>query len=248
MKLPSLLLFSSLLCHAAIAAEPASSGLPLPQIDPANIVNSVTYDLGDRLLTVEQVNELALPTPPPMIVPVPTPHSPQVQAPQEAPMELVSMGATIYTGKTGPARTLVTYQVKGEAMIEFWSSADWRLLANLGSFQSEDGRNWQFLLLPSVIDIGEADERPSIPAFSGAEASFTIVQGEATPEQLVPIQSLHALYDRDHTSLLAAFTIREAARIQREAELNANPPVPKDIIIRSRMLTPEEIEATKAPQ
>jgi len=48
---------------------------------------------------------------------------------------------------------------------------------------------------------------------------------------LVPIQSLHDLYDKEYARLRAAYEGREQARIAREALLKANPPQPKDITL-----------------
>lgn len=232
-----------------------SNGLPL--VDAAGVVNSVTYDLGDRFLTVEQVTDAILPSPPRKQLPSPVAPSvsPQNSVPS-TPYEFISLSVAIYLSNSAPPRSLVSYTPRGGEAVEFWSSADWRLLTGLGSFASDNGKEWGVLMMPEVIDIektrrlherhGETYLPPLIPSFIGTQASYIITKGEATEEQLEPFDALHQLYHNNYADLLASFNAREQARIEREAELKANPPVPPDITVRSRMLTPEEIEATKA--
>ena len=50
-------------------------------------------------------------------------------------------------------------------------------------------------------------------------------------EALASIQSLHDLYNNEHDRLLTAYQDREQASLAREAELKANPPKPKDIVL-----------------
>ncbi|MEI6178584.1 MAG: hypothetical protein WCS43_16960, partial [Verrucomicrobiota bacterium] len=53
----------------------------------------------------------------------------------------------------------------------------------------------------------------------------------ADPSVLVPIQSLHDLYNSEYQRLKNAWDGRECARIQHEADLKANPPQPPNITI-----------------
>ena len=53
----------------------------------------------------------------------------------------------------------------------------------------------------------------------------------ADPSVLVPIQSLHDLYNSEFQRLKTAYDGRERARLQREADLKAYPPQPENIVL-----------------
>ena len=79
---------------------------------------------------------------------------------------------------------------------------------------------------------GREYHAPNIPAFPDGPTTFTIVgEQPADPSVLVPIQSLHDLYNSEYARLKTALEGRERARIEREAYLKANPPQPKDITL-----------------
>ena len=48
---------------------------------------------------------------------------------------------------------------------------------------------------------------------------------------LVPIQSLHDLYNNEFGRLKTAYEGRELARIQHEADLKAHPPQPQNLVV-----------------
>ena len=48
---------------------------------------------------------------------------------------------------------------------------------------------------------------------------------------LVPIQSLHDLYNKEFWRLKTAYEGRELARLQQEADLKAHPPQPKNLVV-----------------
>ena len=74
-------------------------------------------------------------------------------------------------------------------------------------------------------------EAPEIPAFPAGKATFIVDSGNPNQQTLASIQSLHDLYNNEYERLKVAYEGRERAQRLREAELKANPPKPKDIII-----------------
>jgi hypothetical protein len=72
---------------------------------------------------------------------------------------------------------------------------------------------------------------PKIPDLPPGKATFQIISGNPSELTLTGIQSLHALYNNEYERLLTAHQGRERVRLQQEAELKANPPKPKDLVI-----------------
>lgn len=101
----------------------------------------------------------------------------------------------------------------------------------------------RFTLFLCVAILPLGAQEPTVPSFPAGPATFTIISGTPTPEQLADLQALHALHDRDYAALLAAFEQRQAAQLaarQAQAEQEAKPP--QDVVIRYRVMTPDELE------
>lgn len=216
-------------------------------------LNSVTYDLGPRQLTVQEVDEEALPTPPPKTE---TPSPPASPASYFAPVEnphpnrTLTLGATVFRSKTAPARTLISFQPEGSATsIVFWSSADWRLLANMGTVTGKNGLTWDMILFWSVQDVdqntigSEVEALPKIPVFPPGKSTYQVIDGTATSEQLAPIELLHELYDSNYDQLKNSFELLEAERLKQEAHLKAHPPEKEDVVIQYRLLKSDNVTA-----
>lgn len=127
-------------CLTAHAEETADSVLIA---DPSKIVESKTYDLGDRLLTVQEIAKDALPMPP---APIPPPVHPQpppnfVARPHRE-LGFLSLGGNVYRRSGQPARTLINYYSQGSGQgISFWTSADWRLISGVGNLTDASGKD-----------------------------------------------------------------------------------------------------------
>ena len=224
---------------------------PKPQfVVPArDILATTSQQQGGRTITIRKIKPIALPPPP---APAPQPldaTDPAFQArlaefreahPQS---NMVSLGATVYRFTDSPPRTLVTYRPVGRGeSITFWSSADFALIAGIYSFVATDGATHSMFMMWSSTEVGRlADmlaahghkyDGPNIPAFPAGPATFTIVgTPPADPTVLVPIQSLHDLYNSEFNRLKTAWDGRERARVEREAYLKAHPPQPKNITL-----------------
>jgi hypothetical protein len=228
--------------------------LPAPPKPPfivaqRDILSTATHQQGGRTITVREIQPIALP-PPPAPPPATVAMDPALLArldeyraahPRN---EFLFLGATVYRSKNSPPRTLVRYwPMAGSGSITFWSSADFALIAGgINSFIDSAGEehaifmSWGSVDIDRMIDLqaahGHEYDAPEMPDFSEGEATWQIIGNPpADPADLVPIQSLHDLYNREHDRLLTAYQGRERARIAREADLLANPPKPKNITL-----------------
>lgn len=218
-------------CLSAHAAEPAANEIT----DPTKIVDSATYDLGDRLLTVQQVTEDALPmpetSPPAVIQPASAPafHSTPHQA-----TEFCSVGATVHRRIGKPSRTLVEYRPQGsDQVVSFWSSADWSLIAPMSGLTDASGKNWMLMCMHSIQT---EDDVTVIPDFPAGKSTNKIIAGD--PTLLASVQVFLDHYDANLPELQAAYQMRLEEQQRRAAE---EPEKPKDIVVQYRILAPEEI-------
>lgn len=224
------------------------------------VVSSVTWNLGDRLVTMLEVTKVTLPSPPPKVeAPAPRQLSADEQAAwqtwaeQQPKLNYLSLGGIVYRSASHPTRSFIRcFAGDGAPPIAFWSSFDWQLFQD-GNFTLPNGSKLSLLLMLSVQDEdaftalyhrwGGIYTPPAIPSFPAGAASFKVVSGEPTFGQLAYLEALHALYDRDYDELVAAFEQRKTAQIEAKkarAEEEAKPP--ENVVIRYRVMTPDELE------
>ena len=138
-------------------------------------------------------------------------------------------------------RSLVRITVLHAPPVEFWSSADIGLLAGLTEFTGSDGKQRRVMLMWSQIDLdkmqalavrtGRPYQPPQFPELPAGAATFVVKSGNSTAAVLADIQALHDVYNSKRAELEAAQAARKAEQARRAAELLANPPVPKDLIL-----------------
>ncbi len=252
-------MISAVLNPPALSQEPLEVPPKGPIIDSnsPDVKSSVTYDLGNRLLTIQEVTDKTLPKPPPPPIPPLVPAISSTELLKALAMQnmdrFMAFGGTIYHLGTGFTRSLITYhQGDGKAPVVFWSSFDWNLLT-IGNFELPTGQQYSLMLMFSNVNVAAMEQHyaaqgmdynvPDIPAFSAGPASFHIISGEATQRTQEDLRALHSIYDRDQEALLQTWNDREAARRKAEAEKPAIPPKPEDIVLQYRMLKPEEIQS-----
>ncbi len=223
---------------------PAKPGFSVPAED---ILETRIHEQGGRRITIQKIAPIALPPPPEVAIPA-DPASPALLAriaalrAKHPKNEIVRLGATVYRAKDSPPRTLVRiWPDGGEKSVTFWSSADFSLLCGLSSFVGTDGATRNLMTMWSTVDIdrlrdlmarhGRTYVPPVIPDLPPGKAAFVIASGTPTAENLASIQSIHDVYHNEHARLLTAYQGRERARLAQEAELKANPPRPKDIVL-----------------
>lgn len=237
-------------CLTAYAAETANSVIIT---DPTKIVESTTYDLGDRLLTVQEIAKDALPMPPAPIPPAIRPEpAPNFVARPHREYGFLNLGGSVYRRSGQPARTLINYRPLGtDQSIIFWSSADWSLIVGVSNLPDSNGKIWQLMGMFSHYDLEQrvGSRRivhfPSIPEFSAGPSTIQIVSGNPTPEQMAPVNLYLAHYDAHLTELQAAYQSRIEEQQRLAAEEKAHPKVPEDIVVQFRVLAPEEIVPTE---
>ena len=229
---------------------PAAPTPAKPQfiISKKDVLDSISHEQGGRTITIQRVKPIALPPPP-----APPPVAPVIKnaaflqrlahySASHPKSDTICLGATVYRFNYAPPRTLVKYWPEGSGeCVTFWSSADFALISGIGTFVATDGGTRSLFMTWSSQNVdrlaamfaghGRNYGGPDIPDFPDGPATFSIVGTPPAPEILVPIQSLHDLYNSEHARLQTAWEGRERARIEREAYLKAHPPQPKDIVI-----------------
>ena len=119
----------------AVADGAPSSSVPSPRllIEPEDILDSKTEDLGDRMMTTQRIAPLTLP-PIPAPAPPPDPLSPEAQqrlqelGAKYRETTIVFIGATVYHSATfsdGPRTLVRIWDQKSRTGFECWSSANW---------------------------------------------------------------------------------------------------------------------------
>jgi len=221
---------------------------PVFVVPASDILATTTQQQGGRTITIQRIKPIALPPPP---EPAPIPLAANDPALQERLAELqehppksnmVMLGATVYRFKDAPPRTLVTYWREGGAgSVTFWSSADFALLSGVSSFVATDGDPRTLFLMWSGLEVdrladllassNQENSGPALPVFPDGPATFIIDGEQPDAETLVPIQSLHDLYNSEYARLKTAWEGRERERIAHEAWLKAHPPQPKNIVL-----------------
>ena len=191
---------------------------PLFIVPARDILATTTQQQGGRTITLNRIKPIALP-PPPEPAPAVDMNNPALQArlaelrEDHPKSNVVMLGATVYRSKDSPPRTLVNYRPEGRGeSITFWSSADFALISGIFSFVATDGEMRFLFLMWSSQDIDRAADfsasrgreyhGPNIPDFPDGPATFAIVgEQPADPSVLVPIQSLHDLYNSEYARL-----------------------------------------------
>lgn len=123
-----------------------------------------------------------------------------------------------------------------------WSNADWMILTGFSDFV-KDGHHYTALLMAGRIHSEPLPpESPyRIPAnFPEQPGTFILTQGDPADDRAISgISALHEIYLNDYARLAAAYDLRERRRIEREAYLRANPPVPEDVVLHYWKVQPE---------
>lgn len=134
-----------------------------------------------------------------------------------------------------------------------WSNLDFKYLTGFASFSKGDRH---FVTFMGVGDVSSAAALRNESTFqipsdlpTGAP-DFRMVQGAAgESEGYDAIVALHELYATDGERLREAYELREARRKEAEAELRANPPIPKDIVLNFWKVEPPKKETeAQAPR
>jgi hypothetical protein len=239
---------------ARIIGEIPDGTIPTPEppkpgfvIADRNVLSKKIYQDSGRTITFQRIAPIVLPPPPDPpaasehIQDVLLERQPDADGEEASAGGFVMAGATVFRPKDSPPLSLVQVwpQGSGQAVV-FWSSADFGLLSGISSFIGSDGKTRSLMLMwsasepASLVDLKTelGPQNPQIPDFSDGKATFSITSDRQAPAAtLLTIQSLHDIYNSDYKRLKTAYEGREQARLEREAELKANPPRPQNITL-----------------
>ncbi len=216
-------------------------------VPPEDILETTVHEQDGRKIIVQEIQPIALPAatvePPTVDQASPSFQDHIAQMGENSPRtELLRLGVTIYHAKDSPPCTLVSYAQGGdEPAVTFWSTANFSLLSGFTSFIGSDGKTRSLMMLWSAVDIdrtaalmartGRPYQAPTIPELPEGNATFVITSENPSPQALASIQAIHDLYNNEHDRLQTAYQGRQQANLEREAELKAHPPKPRNIVI-----------------
>lgn len=183
---------------------------------------------------------LAARSAPPVSVPTAAERAEEARLAAKGSRDL-ALGATVYPGY--PVLTELRWKAEG---IEWraLSTADFRLLTDLGGFETDAGYyNYFVFLLTAPADDADRPRMPSLEA--GGQAQFVVYADEATiaahPGAFDGIAWLHRHYDAHRGELAARHAQREAEAAARA--LVVAPPKKKESVVRYRFV--ESTAATR---
>lgn len=247
---------------AAIAQERVtidgilSDGTPPPPPPPKvihdfKVLSTEEIPLEQRKMILHRVEDPGFPDPTPP-VPIVTPMDPATQAAFRQSLEErreaqdktthLFLSATIVDHRA----TLLRWWSDGKEF-QAWSNVDFNFLTGFASFSKGD-RHFVTFMGVGDVDSGSLrhDTLFSIPAdLPTGLPHFRMVDGAGTgTEEYEAVAALHELYQNEGERLREAYALREKRREEAEAELRANPPVPKDIVLNFWKVEPPKA-ATK---
>ncbi len=223
-----------------VVESPEMPGLPAPE--------------GTINVTVQLVKDPGLPDPPPPLPALP-PDDPAVLARMEElrgeyqETQLVFVSATVYDHSRTYLRCFPSGG-GGRKEICGWSNLDFNHFSGFATYQVKgaDGELREYGLLMGIGNEdtqqraewlakrdGEyvAPEIPSLPELATAGPAFVISEGDTTDREAMElIEGMHSLYRTEGARMEEAYHARVKAYEKRKAYLLANPPKPKDVVIR----------------
>ena len=232
---------------------------PPPKVLPEfRIISTEEIPMEKRKLIVNRVENPGFPDPAPRtLAPASVDpaaleafkNSPEYQAMQEHAANTTNLflSATVVDHRA----TLLRWWDKGKEY-QAWSNVDFNYLTGFASFSKGD-RHFVTFMGVGNIDSGKlrGESIFRIPAdLPEGAPQFRMIQGMAgDSEGYEAIAALHELFATDGERLRQAYELREARRREAEAELRANPPVPKDIVLNFWDVDPPKKDAeAQAPR
>lgn len=225
---------------ALLNDPPDGSAPPAPEVRavfrPAKVLETTVTRQGGRDIIVQRV---ALDPNDPVKPVIPAPPAPPSANPDHSapaadhdapPFYLMMLSATVHPGPRTSLRWTHRFPDGRSREYSGWSNIDFNHISGIGTFRVTDG-------MEHFFQMGISNEQlpaESSPEFTSHVPTF-IPDGDIPAEALVAVDSLHKIYATDGAKLAASHAGRERARLAKEAELLANPPQPKDLIIRYRI-------------
>ena len=256
---PSILrALAATLCLASAEQQPAllsdppdGSEAPEPEVRavfaPAEVLETTVTKQGGRDIIVQH---LALDPNDPIKPVFPAPPAESTEIAQAGltgapPSYLLVLSATVYPGPRTFLNWTHPFADGSTRLFSGWSNIDFNHFTGINTLLGTDGNQHSFFM-----GIGtEESPAENAPVFTTDAPTFIPDQADIPAEALILVDSLHKIYATESEKLAAAHAGRERARLAQEAELLANPPQPKDLIIRYRIAeTPLPIPAEGGAQ
>lgn len=228
---------------------PQSPPEPKPRLvfEPDDIVSSRSRNFGERQVTFQKVAPINLP---PMPEPAPTVQGARNQdfsarLGDFKERHFVFVGASAFVAADAPdqPRSYVRFwPTRGGEPVGLWINANLLWMTGFAEFETGE-KVYSLLMAISRVELKrQADiatrfrqqyQAPGIPDFPDkTKASFVVVEGKPTSEDLAPIQAMVDLYNSDKERLRVAYEGRLEAAEERARELRENPPEKKNLLIR----------------
>lgn len=165
---------------------------------------------------------------------------------EPAPAQLLFITATVYDGPVSRIGWAYTFPDGNVREFSGYSNIDFNHLAAINTFQASDGEPHSFVLAVAEAERGMDKAKLQAPAFASGVPTFLPDQQDIPAEALVTVDSLHKLYALEKGKLTAAHIARERSAAARKAALIANPPRPKDLILRYRIAETPSVSETRS--
>ena len=219
------------------------------EVPSKDILQSTTHEQGGRTITIQEIQPIALPPPPVPIETAPVELSDEMKQrideyrKTHLETRFIMLSATVFHFDDSPPRTLLRYWPPGTGKsVAFWSSVDFALIAGgIHTFTDGAGRSnelwigWGNVKMGSRFDLEKGPNKrygaPPLPEFAQGPATFEAIGDQLAAEDVVAIQALHDLYNKNYEQLKSAYEGRERSGLEHEAWLKANPPQPMNITL-----------------
>jgi hypothetical protein len=212
------------------------------QSEPARVLDSQEVDLGERSIIYERIETPELkPTPPEPVQRALSGEMPDAGLPPQQWVERKQVTLFLSCAVHAGAVTEVRWHRAGGEIV-FWSMIDFHHLRTVSDFHAGDT---DYFLMLGIGDApeGEAGVPAGDPLRTRAESPASLLApfagpsgyrlaSFAPPDAVNAIGDLHRYFDANCGALIRAFEESETARVAREEWLEANPPQPKDTVIR----------------
>ena len=164
---------------------------------------------------------------------------------------LVFISATVYDHK----RTLLRIHSIGDdaSEVSAWSNLDLNHFGGFSGYRVKDAVDGKLYDYGMLLGLGNEaasafpNKIPKLPDLEESGPAFAVLDGKARSSAMDVLEQIHDLYRKDGKRMEADFRAREKALAERKAFLTANPPKPKDVMIRFWKRDSDTTTSTKRP-
>ena len=239
----------------ASAQQDAAPTAQKPAEIKFRVLDQTQINLGDRKLILNRVAPPTLTEQRAVVAPPAIPLS--AEAAQAAVRRESKKAQVLFLSATVYDRAVTQLRWFGEGgEFRVFSNIDFNYLTGLGAIETEDTVYTLFLGVGNETAVAGQDrpaatQIPPLSQFSPQRAEYFVVEDKArpaSPETLAGIDALHRYYDANRAKLADDYEKREAARVEKESEIKAHPPVPRDTVINFWPADARQIQEMKTKE